>query len=66
MTTYKVSTENSGVVFHRYLKFVDTGGPGFYSDGELVIFEGPFRSPGEVHPGYSLLSGYCRSGFLRQ
>lgn len=43
MTTYKVSTENSGVVFHRYLKFVDTGGPGFYSDGELVIFEGPFR-----------------------
>ncbi len=43
MSTYKVSTENSGVVFHRYLKFYDTGGPGFRSDGELIYFEGPFR-----------------------
>lgn len=43
MSTYKVSTDNSGVVFHRYLKFCDTGGPGFRSDGELLYFEGPFR-----------------------
>lgn len=43
LTTYRVSTNNSGVVFHRHLKFVDTGGPGFHSDGELIMFEAPFR-----------------------
>lgn len=43
MSTYKVSTDNSGVVFHRHLKFYDTGGPGFNSDGDLIFFEGPFR-----------------------
>lgn len=56
MTTYKVSAENSGVIFHRHLKFVENGGPGFHSDGETLIFEGPFRYNDTPEHGSSQLT----------
>lgn len=43
IATYKDSTEESGIVFPRYLRFVDEKGPGFHSDGENVIFDAPFK-----------------------
>lgn len=41
--TYKNNTEDAGVVLSRYLRFNNSGGPGFYSDGDSVFFESPFR-----------------------
>ena len=41
--TYKVSKEDSGVIFYRYLRFQDTGGPGMKSDGTNIIIESPFK-----------------------
>ncbi len=63
MSTYKVSSENSGVVFHRYLKFYDTGGPGFMSDGDLVYFDGPFRYNTNINGSTVPLSEQRRTSF---
>lgn len=41
--TYKHDEEDSGVVANRWLKFHDTFGPGFYSDGDSLQFKAPFR-----------------------
>lgn len=41
--TYKHDEEDSGVVANRWLKFHDTFGPGFYSDGNSLQFKAPFR-----------------------
>jgi len=40
--TYKNNTVDAGAVFSRYIRFGNSGGPGFYSDGIDVSFEGPF------------------------
>lgn len=41
--TYKNSNEDSGVLIHRYLRFNNLAGPGFYSDGTVMFFESPFK-----------------------
>lgn len=43
IATYKASTENSGIVIHRHLKFKDADGPGFYSKEDTVCYEALFR-----------------------
>lgn len=63
MSTYKVSEENSGVVFHRYLKFIDTGGIGFHSDGDLLWFEAPFRHNITTDSGTTELTDVYNTSF---
>jgi hypothetical protein len=41
--TYKKSSENSGVIFQRYIRLKSEDGPGFYSDGDTLFFEAPFK-----------------------
>jgi hypothetical protein len=41
--TYKNSDKNSGVIFGKYLKFTSDAGPGFYSDGDSLLFEAPYH-----------------------
>lgn len=41
--TYKNNTEDAGAIFSRYIRLNNAYGPGFYSDGDDVFFEGPFR-----------------------
>ena len=41
--TYKKSSEDSGVIFRRYIRLKSEDGPGFYSDGDSVFFEAPFK-----------------------
>lgn len=40
--TYKNNTVDAGAVFSRYIRLGSSEGPGFYSDGLEVSFEGPF------------------------
>lgn len=35
--TYKKSSEDSGVIFRRYIRLKSEDGPGFYSDGDSVF-----------------------------
>ena len=41
--TYKKSSEDSGVIFRRYIRLKSEDGPGFYSDGDSVFVEAPFK-----------------------
>ena len=41
--TYKNDEEDSGVMVSRWLKFNNIFGPGFHSDGDNLLFKGPFR-----------------------
>lgn len=43
--TYKKSSEDSGVIFRRYIRLKSEDGPGFYSDGDSVFVEAPFKYP---------------------
>lgn len=42
LSTYKIDTENSGMVVHRYIRFHDSKGVGFFSDGNKLFMEAPF------------------------
>lgn len=41
--TYKKSSEDSGVIFRRYIRLKSEDGPRFYSDGDSVFVEAPFK-----------------------
>ena len=41
--TYKNDTDDSGVLFSRWVKFYDIFGPGIYSDGTKLEIKAPFR-----------------------
>lgn len=40
--TYKNNLVDAGAIFSRYIRFASSEGPGFYSDGINLSFEGPF------------------------
>lgn len=41
--TYKNDDADAGVVINRYLRFADITGHGFYSDGDILYIDSPFR-----------------------
>lgn len=41
--TYKNDEEDSGVMVSRWLRFNNIFGPGLHSDGDNLLFKGPFR-----------------------
>lgn len=41
--TYKKSSEDAGLIFKRYIRFNTEDGPGFYSNGDTIFLEAPFK-----------------------